>query len=89
MVLNKPYRRKPVRGNGVGRHGQCQGAGSVNILPLTSRSTGRQKRTAFGSLRWRSGAGYLRVSGCGFGPFGLRCASGLGAVLGCQTRIFW
>ena len=29
--------------------------------PLTSRSTGRQKRTAFGSLRWRSGAGYLCV----------------------------
>ena len=29
--------------------------------PLTKRSTGRQKRTAFGSLRWRSGAGYLSV----------------------------
>src|SRR5690554_7514532 len=29
---------------------------------LTRRSTGRQKRTAFGSLRWRSGAGYLSVS---------------------------
>ena len=26
--------------------------------PLTSRSTGHQKRTAFGSLRLRSGAGY-------------------------------
>ena len=30
--------------------------------PLTRRSTGRQKRTAFGSLRWRSGAGYLSVT---------------------------
>ncbi|MDK9559760.1 FxLYD domain-containing protein [Marinobacter sp. M216] len=29
--------------------------------PLTRRSTGRQKRGAFGSLRWRSGAGYLSV----------------------------
>ena len=29
--------------------------------PLTRRSTGRQKRTAFGSLRYRSGAGYLSV----------------------------
>jgi hypothetical protein len=31
--------------------------------PLTSRSTGRQKRGAFGSLRLRSGAGYLSVIG--------------------------
>ena len=30
--------------------------------PLTRRSTGRQKRGAFGSLRLRSGAGYLSVS---------------------------
>ena len=29
--------------------------------PLTRRSTGRQKRGAFGSLRLRSGAGYLSV----------------------------
>jgi len=28
---------------------------------LTSRSTGRQKRTAFAPLRWRFGAGYLSV----------------------------
>ncbi|WP_181463002.1 RES family NAD+ phosphorylase [Halomonas taeanensis] len=28
---------------------------------ITKRSTGRQKRAAFGSLRWRSGAGYLSV----------------------------
>src|SRR5690554_2370610 len=28
---------------------------------ITNRSTGHQKRTAFGSLRWRSGAGYLSV----------------------------
>jgi len=38
--------------------------------PLTRRSTGRQKRGAFGSLRYRSGAGYLSVSGWGLGPFG-------------------
>jgi hypothetical protein len=36
--------------------------------PLTRRSTGRQKRGAFGSLRYRSGAGYLSVNGKGFGP---------------------
>jgi len=62
VVSNKRYRRELVQGNGVGRRGQCQGAGNVNTLPLTSRSTGRQKRTAFGPLRWRSGAGYLRVN---------------------------
>ena len=28
---------------------------------VTRRSTGHQKRAAFGSLRWRSGAGYLSV----------------------------
>ena len=33
--------------------------------PLTSRSTGRQKRGAFGSLRLRSGAGYLSVMKAG------------------------
>jgi len=35
--------------------------------PLTRRSTGRQKRTAFGSLRYRSGAGYLSVKSTQFG----------------------
>src|SRR5690606_27835011 len=35
---------------------------------ITNRSTGHQKRTAFGSLRWRSGAGYLSVSHLGRKP---------------------
>ena len=49
------------------------------------------RRTPFPWLLRRHSkvAAVLSVSGCGFGPFGLRCASGLGAVLGCQTRIFW
>jgi len=36
--------------------------------PLTRRSTGRQKRGAFGSLRLRSGAGYLSVKKPGVVP---------------------
>jgi hypothetical protein len=65
--------------------------------PLTSRSTGRQKRGAFGSLRLRSGAGYLSVKchapaflGLVFGRslavvFGQNTALGLAAVLAANS----
>jgi hypothetical protein len=57
----------PDRGQMRGFFGVCMQAERwsashrVNRL-LTRRSTGHQKLTAFGSLRWRSGAGYLSVS---------------------------
>ena len=36
----------------------CNSYGDQACEAITRRSTGRQKRGAFGSLRWRSGAGY-------------------------------
>jgi hypothetical protein len=52
-------------------NGQCQNP------PLTRRSTGRQKRGAFGSLRYRSGAGYLSVNGQALVSFWLVLCKGL------------
>jgi hypothetical protein len=49
--------------------------------PLTRRSTGRQKRGAFGSLRCRYGAGYLSVNGQAFVSFWLVLCKGLGIRL--------
>jgi len=52
--------------------------------PLTRRSTGRQKRGAFGSLRYRSGAGYLSVNGQALVSFGWYCAKALAPGLAAE-----
>jgi hypothetical protein len=57
--------------------------------PLTRRSTGRQKRGAFGSLRYRSGAGYLSVNGQAPVSFGLASCKGLGTGFDCRARSCW
>ncbi|WP_227501231.1 hypothetical protein, partial [Marinobacter sp. EVN1] len=49
------------------------------------RSTGRQKRGAFGSLRYRSGAGYLSVKCLAPAVLGLVFGRGLAVVLGQNT----
>ncbi len=61
--------------------GQCQNP------PLTSRSTGRQKRGAFGSLRLRYGAGYLSVNGQALVSFWLVLCKGLGIRLAAKPPV--